>query len=91
MHYHNCRNQAKVNREGKPFCIVHDPVRLKKKNDERVKKWDAEWARKERLWELEARANKLLKRLLTCPDRDIVNVVNRWRTVARQHTAQEKR
>jgi len=44
---HQCLNKPKVEREGKLYCGVHDPVRLKKLYDEKHKEWEKEWAETE--------------------------------------------
>lgn len=38
-----CAKQSKVEVGGKPYCGIHDPIRVAKKRAERDAKWDAEW------------------------------------------------
>ena len=52
------------------FCKQHDPVAVKKRNDEKRAKWEAEWAEKDRkrdaakrARELEAAALELIKQI----------------------------
>jgi hypothetical protein len=54
-----CGKTAKFDREGKWYCGIHDPERLKAKSAERIAKWQAEWERyrkrrqrEEAAWEL---------------------------------------
>ncbi len=79
MHYHNCLNKAKVTRDGKPYCAIHDPIRLSARTKERQKKWDADWARKTAIWDRESKSLKLLNRLKKCPEREISEIVHKWR------------
>jgi glutathione S-transferase len=45
-----CSRNAKVERNGLHYCGLHDPVRVKEKNDKRNAKWQEEWnAREERI------------------------------------------
>lgn len=45
-----CHAKGKVERDGKWYCGVHDPVRLLEKHDARVEKWRAEDEEKSRIW-----------------------------------------
>lgn len=38
---HQCRNTAKVERNGKPFCAVHDPLVLKQRDNVRIGVYEA--------------------------------------------------
>ena len=38
-----CAKPAKVDRDGKSYCEVHDPVRIAQKNLEREAVWQAKW------------------------------------------------
>jgi len=40
-----CSNPAKAEREGKLYCGIHDPVRLKAKKDAQYAKWNAKLER----------------------------------------------
>lgn len=42
-HFRSCPNTGKIERDGKHYCRIHDPVRRKEKDDARKAKWDAEW------------------------------------------------
>ncbi len=44
---YQCRNNATIDRFGKVYCRIHDPVRIKEKIEARNKKWDKEFADKE--------------------------------------------
>lgn len=35
MRYEQCKHPGKVERDGKPYCGIHDPVRRNAKRDER--------------------------------------------------------
>ena len=39
---YTCNNNAKVERDGKGYCLVHDPVRKKLREQARSARWDAE-------------------------------------------------
>jgi hypothetical protein len=39
---YQCHFKGKVEREGKLYCTIHDPERVKEKDKERTEKWDAE-------------------------------------------------
>jgi uncharacterized Zn finger protein (UPF0148 family) len=53
----NCSRNAVVERDGKPYCTIHDPVRVAEKRAERNRKWDEEWAAEKRVRE-EQRASE---------------------------------
>lgn len=40
---YQCRKTAKVQREGKWYCTIHDPIRIKEKSEQRDEKWNEEW------------------------------------------------
>jgi uncharacterized Zn finger protein (UPF0148 family) len=47
-----CAKPPKVERDGKWFCAIHDPIRIEERNKAREAKWDAEWresAKRDRL------------------------------------------
>lgn len=47
--YHKqCTHVAKVTRDVKPYCGVHDPVARQAKRDAQDAKWRAEWAEKDK-------------------------------------------
>lgn len=52
FHGHQCSNKGVIERNGKLYCTIHDPVRVDKQDKERQKKWDeiikqrqAQWRR----------------------------------------------
>lgn len=49
---HACSKPAKVTRDGKPYCTVHDPERVAKKHAEWSANLDAKWARERKEREL---------------------------------------
>lgn len=38
-----CRNNASVEREGKWYCGIHDPEKIKKKREEQDKRWEEKY------------------------------------------------
>lgn len=46
FHGHQCRLKAVVQRDGKSYCRIHDPVKEESKRQERQKKWDEEWEKR---------------------------------------------
>lgn len=46
----NCQNPPRVEYNGKLYCTLHDPTRVKARSDERLRKWneDIEKAREKR-------------------------------------------
>lgn len=50
--WYPCDKSAKVVRDGKSYCGIHDPVKIKAKQDERraasVAKWNRRWKSLER-------------------------------------------
>lgn len=53
-----CSRAGKIERAGHLFCSIHDPVAVKTKNAARKAAWDAEWAEKNRISQLEADRRK---------------------------------
>ena len=43
MRFSPCSRRAKVERDGKHYCGVHDPERLKAKREERRVAWQEKW------------------------------------------------
>ena len=37
--FHQCFNKAKVTRDGKGFCVIHDPVHVEGQDEEIASKW----------------------------------------------------
>jgi hypothetical protein len=48
-----------VERDGKPYCTVHDPVRREKIHKEKMLQEDARWKKKEQSYNWEKAANAL--------------------------------
>lgn len=40
---HQCQRNAKVIRNGKPYCTIHDPIREERKR----KEWDEKWKKEQ--------------------------------------------
>ena len=38
-----CKRIGKVERDGKWYCVQHDPVSVKEKQDAKNKQWQVEW------------------------------------------------
>lgn len=51
-HWGRCHKPAKVEREGRHYCSVHDPERQKQKRQEKYRQWDAERALNDALGKL---------------------------------------
>ncbi len=45
--FHHCSRYGIVQLEGKWYCNQHDPVAVKKRDDERDAKYEKEWDKKE--------------------------------------------
>ncbi len=43
FHGYQCHFKAVVIREGKPYCKIHDPVKVEEKRREREKGWEIKW------------------------------------------------
>lgn len=50
---YQCQKKAVIERDGKPYCKIHDPEYIKAKRDAQQAKFEAEWAEKEARWILE--------------------------------------
>lgn len=60
---YTCGKTAKVERDGKHYCGIHDPVRLAEKRRRNQKAWDAEYeAKKKKFTEEKARADEQKRR-----------------------------
>lgn len=57
---HGCTKPAKVEREGRWYCIIHDPLRVAKKDAERAAKYEAGMVVMRKRWALEEAAEDLL-------------------------------
>jgi len=44
--FHQCMSKASVTRNGKPYCKLHDPLRVEKRTEARHRKWQQEWTAK---------------------------------------------
>jgi hypothetical protein len=40
---HQCYKDAKIERDGKHYCTIHDPVRIEEKRKTKEDKWKKEW------------------------------------------------
>ena len=49
-----CRKNAVVNRDGKPYCKIHNPEYIKARDIKQRAKWDAEMAKERAMWHREA-------------------------------------
>ncbi len=45
--FSQCRFKGTLEHEGKRYCRIHHPPTVKSKNDEKHRKWQAEWAAKD--------------------------------------------
>ena len=45
-HFSRCQKKAVIERNGKPYCKIHDPEYIKAKMAEKKAEWDAEWEKK---------------------------------------------
>lgn len=54
--FHQCTRLGIVVREGKWYCKQHDPVEVQAKDAIRQKKWEDEWAAKDKQWKLQSTA-----------------------------------
>jgi len=46
-----CQKKAKVVRDGKPYCTIHDPEYIKRKQEKQNKQWDEERAEKQKIYD----------------------------------------
>lgn len=58
---HQCTRNAKVEREGKHYCSLHDPIAVKAKHESQVAKWRKEDEEKRAKWNREAAMPDVLK------------------------------
>lgn len=56
---HQCSKKAVVERNGKKFCTIHDPERVKAVRDKNEAKWAEESRRRQAKWEWESAAKAL--------------------------------
>lgn len=42
-----CKNRRRADTEHTAYCAIHDPIRVKAKDDARHAKWEAEWAERD--------------------------------------------
>ena len=45
---YRCTKRAVVERNGKPYCKIHDPEYIKAKTKEKDAKWDREWTERKK-------------------------------------------
>lgn len=60
---HMCQKSGKVERDGKWYCGIHDPVAVQAKNAAAKARFDAEYDARRKRWSLEAAAPEMLKTL----------------------------
>lgn len=48
FHFHRCKIKARVNRDGKWYCLKHDPIVRAAKSNERMRRWDEEQEQRKR-------------------------------------------
>jgi ferric-dicitrate binding protein FerR (iron transport regulator) len=53
FHGYPCTKKVTVERDGKPYCSIHDPEAVKARDAARRKKWDEESEAKQRAWDRE--------------------------------------
>jgi uncharacterized Zn finger protein (UPF0148 family) len=58
-----CTKLPKVERDGKWFCTIHDPVRNEERNKAREAKWQAEWRESAKRGRLQSAAPAMLDAL----------------------------
>ena len=58
---YRCSKNAKVERDGKSFCTIHDPVRIEEKRDKRHKEYQERANKKEEIREYNENAIKYCK------------------------------
>lgn len=63
LKYRTCSRNAKVDRDGKHYCGMHDPVYQAKAREEREARWQAEMDERARLHRLHSAAPDLLEAL----------------------------
>lgn len=64
-HYHQCFNKGKVERDGKWFCGIHDPVKIAERDAVKRKQWDDERAERFRQRNLEERQQECTAKILS--------------------------
>jgi len=60
---HPCTRNAKVLREGKPYCGTHDPVAIADKRKAKHAQWDQEAKEKGIRWAAEEKRRKAIQQL----------------------------
>lgn len=55
FHIHQCTRRAKIERDGKSYCGLHDPVVVAAKDKARKAKRHAEWKQKQERWDRQKR------------------------------------
>lgn len=59
-HIVGCRKPATVERDGRHYCTIHDPVRVAEKDKARSEKWEARMVEQRKVHALHAAAPDLL-------------------------------
>lgn len=67
-HRYACGNGAKFEREGNWYCGIHDPVKIKERQDAKEADWAAEFARKRAQDDAREAARKLQAHKAACFD-----------------------
>ena len=62
-HHFPCQRPAKVERDGKWYCGIHDPEYIKAKNQAKEEKWEAENKANEIKWAREVKIKSLVSGL----------------------------
>ena len=60
FHYHDCCNSGVVERDGKWWCAIHDPVKVKERRTKGYAAWEEKSKRRAEKWILESAAPALL-------------------------------
>lgn len=63
FHPQQCQKNAVVERNGKWYCKIHDPVYIKQKNDASMQKWEEKWKAEEHKHHMQRLAPELLEAL----------------------------
>ena len=61
--FHACQRKAVVERGGRGYCKIHDPVYKKDKYEAKLKQWEIEREQRNARWKLENSAPYLLSAL----------------------------
>lgn len=59
--FYPCKNKAVIERNGMPYCKIHDPEYIEAKRRAREEKWEKEWAEKKSYMKLQNTAVRACK------------------------------